>query len=120
MFTGKLDENNRPVMADRPRYKDDDMLGCAYYGETEKVLTALKAGADVNQTDKATGLSALHLAVGTNNLALTKALVEDYGADFFSDRFNRWPSVIAIKLRVSEELTTYIWNAEAKFLGLKT
>ena len=119
MFTGKTDDQMRPVMADRPRYSDDDLLGCAYYGETDKVLAALKAGADVNQTDKATGLSALHLAVGTNNLALTKALVDDFGAAFFSDRFKRWPSVIAIKLRVSEELMTYIWNAEAKYLGIE-
>ena len=36
MFTGKTDDQMRPVMADRPRYSDDDLLGCAYYGETDK------------------------------------------------------------------------------------
>ncbi|KAB2884143.1 MAG: ankyrin repeat domain-containing protein [Albidovulum sp.] len=92
------------------------MLACAYRGETDKVLAALAAGADVDMVDAPTGLSALHIAVGTNNLKLTRALVEQYRAGFFPDRAGRWPSLIAIECDVDEDLADYITEAEARFL----
>lgn len=112
----QFDEQNRAILADRERYADDDMLACAHRGETDKVLAALAAGADVDMVDAPTGLSALHIAVGTNNLKLTRVLVEQYRAGFSPDQAGRWPSLIAIECEVDEELADYITEAEARFL----
>lgn len=95
-----------------------DFLSAAYYGRNDDAIEALRAWADVNETDPATGLSALHLAVGTNNEPLAKALIEEFQAAFFADRRGRWPSSIALDLAKSEEFVSYVWNAEARFLGL--
>lgn len=112
----QFDEQNRPILADRDRYADDDMLACAYRGENEKVEAAVAGGADVSMVDAPTGLSALHIAVGTNNLKLARLLVEQYRAGFFPDQRGRWPSLIAIECDVDEELADYITEAEARFL----
>lgn len=101
-----------------PQFVDTDILGPAYYGDLAKMQNWIAKGYDVNYADPATGLTALHLAVGTNNLAMTKALVEEHEATFAADRFGRWPSVMAIDCKVSDELSDYIVHAEAKFLGL--
>ncbi|MHA6266350.1 ankyrin repeat domain-containing protein [Aliiroseovarius sp. CAU 1755] len=118
MFSGQLDDQGRTIPADRPRYDQNDFLAMAYRGQTDDVLAALRGGADIAMTDEGTGLNALHLAVGTNNLRLTKALVEDHDPVFAADKFGRWPSLIAIECEVSDELSDYIVEAEAKFLGL--
>lgn len=118
MLMIELDEQGQPLPADRPRYAKDDMLGCAYRGENDMVEAALAGGADVDMVDEPTGLSALHLAVGTNNLKLARMLVEHYRASFFADRSGRWPSVIAIEADVDDDLADYIMDAEARFLGL--
>ncbi|GHF70053.1 ankyrin repeat domain-containing protein [Seohaeicola zhoushanensis] len=112
----EVDAQGRPKLADRQRYDDDDLLACTYRGDTDKVLAALAAGAEVDMVDAPTGLTALHIAVGTNNLKLTRALVEHYRAGFFPDRAGRWPSLIAIECDVDEELADYITEAEARFL----
>ena len=107
-----------PVKAIPPKFFEMDMTGPAYHADIAALERRIASGIDINRTDEATGLSALHVAVGTNNLALTKALVEEHGAKFFADRFGRWPSLIAIECEASDELSDYIVEAEAKFLGL--
>lgn len=112
----QFDEQNRAILADRERYADDDLLACAYRGETDKVQAALAGGADIDMVDAPTGLCALHIAVGTNNLTLTRLLVEQYRAGFFPDQAGRWPSLIAVECDVDEDLADYITEAEARFL----
>ena len=115
----ETDEQNRPVLMDRRRYPADDMLAAARKGDAGTVLAALARGEDVDETDEKTGLSALHLAIASDNLSLVKALVEEHGASFFADKSGRWPSSMAANLNsVSDELSDYIVHAEAKFLGL--
>ncbi|SPH17905.1 hypothetical protein DEA8626_01433 [Defluviimonas aquaemixtae] len=117
----ETDEQNRPIALDRPRYAADDMLAAARRADTGSVLAALARGEDVNMTDEQTGLSALHLAVASNNIELTKALVEEHGAAFFADGFGRWPSVIAAEMAgVSDELSDYIVLAEARFIDAQS
>ncbi|OJU50100.1 MAG: hypothetical protein BGO03_09530 [Mesorhizobium sp. 61-13] len=92
------------------------LLRCAYDADIDGVIAALKAGADVNTTDPVMGLTALHIAVGTNNLALTRILVEDWKAEFKPDGTGRWPTSIAAHARVDEALCDYIVEAEEKVL----
>ena len=55
-----------------------DLLGAAYVGDLGGVDTALAQGAAINASHPETGLTALHIAVGTNNLPLVP--VSDRGA----------------------------------------
>ncbi len=71
------------------RFFEWDLVGPAYHGATDVVEKRIDKGLDVNMVDQATGLSALHVAVGTDNLALTKKLVEEHGAAFFADNHGR-------------------------------
>lgn len=92
----------------------DEALRCsAYAADTAGVIAALKGGANVNAADPLTGLTALHLAVGTNNLALTRILIEDWKAAFMPDATGRWPTVIAAEAGVDDALSDYIVEAEA-------
>lgn len=70
---------------------------------------------DINTRHPVTGMTALHLAVGRDNLAMTKLLVEA-GAKFIPDNEGRMPSVIAAEMEVSDELADYIVEAEANAL----
>lgn len=119
MLMIETDEHGKPILVDRPRYAKDDMLAAARRGDAVTVLAALTRGVDVNMTDEETGLSALHLAVASNNMELTRSLVEDHCAAFFADRTGRWPSSLAANLSsVSDELSDYIVHAEADYLDL--
>ena len=69
----------------------------------------------LHAVDPATGMNALHIAVGRNNLRMTKILVE-HGAKFIPDAHGRFPSVIAAEMEVSDELADYIVEAEANAL----
>jgi hypothetical protein len=86
-------------------------------GDMNGVKQWLAQGADVNAWHEQTGLAALHLAVGTNNLALVKYLIETAGAEIVPDRSGRWPTVIAAECSAGEELCDYIVEQEAKLLG---
>jgi ankyrin repeat protein len=120
MLTLQFDEQGRAIPKNRPLYEKDDMLAAAYRHDTATVLAALEQGIDVNMADEKTGLTALHLAVGTNNLGLAKTLVEDHHAEFFADRWGRWPSSMATDLsHVTEEMMDYIVSAEAQFLNIE-
>jgi ankyrin repeat protein len=90
------------------------LLRSAYAADTKGVIAALENGADVNAADAVTGLTALHIAVGTNNLHLTRILVEDWEAQFQADGKGRWPSLIAAEAGVDAELADYIIEAEAQ------
>lgn len=112
----RVEELERARAKRPPRYLEWDLLGPVYNADAEVVEKRLADGLDVNMTDDVTGLSALHVAVGTNNLALVKTLVEKHHAKFFADRRGRWPSLIAAECGVSAELNDYIVEAEARFL----
>ena len=88
-------------------------LTSAYSGELMHISWCLDEGYPVDMIEHLTGMSALHIAVGRNNLELTKLLVER-GASFFPDRQGRWPSTIAAMCEVSDDLCDYIAEAEAK------
>ena len=90
------------------------LLRAAYAADSAAVIAALENEADVNAGDPVTGLTALHIAVGTNNLPLARILIEDWGASFGPDGKGRWPSVIAAECRVDDGLADYIVEAEAK------
>ncbi|MCP5389610.1 MAG: ankyrin repeat domain-containing protein [Novosphingobium sp.] len=93
---------------------DGALLKAAFFADSTGVISALEDGANVNAADSVTGLTALHIAVGTNNLSLARMLVEDWGAAFGPDGKGRWPSVIAAECRVDERLADYIVEAEEK------
>jgi ankyrin repeat protein len=90
------------------------LLRSAYAADSKGVIAALEAGADVDAADAVTGLTALHIAVGTNNLHLTRILVEDWEAQFQPDGKGRWPSLIAAEAAVDAALADYIVEAEAQ------
>jgi ankyrin repeat protein len=85
-------------------------------GDMNGVKQWLAHGANVNAWHEQTGLTALHLAVGTNNLQLVKYLLETAGAELVPDRSGRWPTVIAAECCAGEELCDYIVEQEAKLL----
>jgi hypothetical protein len=89
------------------------LLHSAYAGNLTGVRDALAAGADVNIVHEQTGLSALHIAVGSNNLALTRYLIEEANAEIGPDRSGRWPTIIAAECEVDAILSDYILEAEA-------
>jgi ankyrin repeat protein len=74
----------------------------------------VNAGADIDSVHDQTGLTALHIAVGTNNLALTRYLIEDAGARITPDESGRWPTIIAAECGVDEILSDYLLDVEAK------
>jgi hypothetical protein len=96
------------------RQQDRILLQRAYAADMKGVFSAIMAGADVNAADPTTGLTALHIAVGTNNLTLAKILIETWKAKFKPDAGGRWPTLIAAEARVDDALSDYIVEAEAK------
>jgi ankyrin repeat protein len=94
-----------------------DLLQAAHQNNMDAVRDALAQGADVDAVHGQTGLAALHLAIGNNNLTLTRYLIEEAGAKIAPDRSGRWPTLIAAQCSVSEELGDYIVEEEAKALA---
>ena len=92
------------------------LLMAAYGGDINGIQAALKLGADINATHPETGLSALHIAVGVNDIFLCRYLVEKCSVGFFPDRFGRWPTLIAAECQVDDALSDYIVEAEARYL----
>jgi hypothetical protein len=95
-----------------------DFLRAAYSADTARVIAALQKGANVDVVDPVTGMTALHMAVGTNNLPLTRILVEDWKATFGADAQGRWPTLVAAECRTSLAMGDYIVIAEARALNL--
>jgi hypothetical protein len=98
---------------------DQQLLFSAYGGDLYGIQGALKLGADINAVHPETGLSALHIAVGTNDLPVCRYLIEQCHAAFFPDRFGRWPTLVAAECGVSDELGDYVAAMEARFLEQK-
>jgi plasmid stability protein len=107
----------RPQDSAEAERLDRALLKAAYDADFDGAITALEAGADIDFADPDTGLAALHIAVGTNQLALVRALIEEWGANIGPDRRGRWPSVIAARSRVDDDLSDYVVEAEAKALS---
>lgn len=95
---------------------DWQILEAAYEGDLSAVRDAVKAGADVDGVHKQTGLAALHIAVGTNNLAMTRYLIEEAKARIGPDESGRWPTIIAAECGVDEILSDYLLEVEAKLV----
>jgi uncharacterized protein len=93
------------------------LLDSAYEGESARVVSLLESGASVDAADEKTGMTALHIAVGRNNLAIARILVER-GASFIVDKQGRMPTTIAAECEVSEELSDFIAEAEARAEGV--
>lgn len=98
-------------------YTQQAFLKAVHDADLNQALAALNKGVDVNTADPLTGLSALHIAIGTNNLSLTRTLVEDWDAVIQPDGRGRLPSVIAAECRVDEKLSEYVAKVEAKALA---
>lgn len=92
------------------------LLQAAYDLDAVAAVAALTEGADVATVHEQTGLTALHIAAGTNNLPLARLLIEDWDAPFGPDRFGRWPTVIAAECRAGEEFCDYIVEQETLYL----
>lgn len=92
---------------------DWQLLQSAFSGNLTGVRDAVAAGANVNTVHEQTGLSALHIAVGSNNFALTRYLIEEANAEIGPDRSGRWPTIIAAECEVDAILSDYILEAEA-------
>lgn len=96
---------------------DDKFIFAVSEGDLSGARRAFNEGADVNRIDPHTGLAALHIAVGHNDLRLARALVEEFGSAFFADEFGRWPSVVAVECGVDDAVADYITSAESLSLG---
>jgi len=100
------------------KYTPESMLiEGAFAGDLKAVRKAIAIGASVDLIDPYTGLAALHIAVGRNNHAMARLLIEEGNARFFADRFGRWPSVIGIECRIDDTFADYIVAEEAKFIA---
>lgn len=81
------------------------------------IRKALKAGASIDCVHRENGLSALHIAIGNNDIALCRFLIEKCNAGFFPDGFGRWPTLVAAECRVDDALSDYIVEKEAEYLA---
>ena len=93
-----------------------ELLSAAFEGRTDDATRAIRKGAAVDTRHPETGLTALHIAVGTNNLELARLLAEKYSAPFGPDAFGRWPTTVAAECSAVPEIRDYIVDAEARFL----
>lgn len=64
---------------------DRSFLKVAYPADFDGVIAALEAGADIDFADPGSGLAALHIAVGTNQVTLGRDLIEEWGATIGPD-----------------------------------
>lgn len=94
-----------------------ELLRAAYRGEIDRLRGVLSREKLRTVCDPQTGLNLLHIAVGTNNLELTRFLAEEVRVPFKPDAKGRWPSVIAAECSVSETLGDYIVETEAAFIN---
>jgi ankyrin repeat protein len=93
----------------------DELIHESFAHNLERVRAAVAAGADVNATDPRTGLAPLHIAVGHNDSALCRFLIEECGARFFPDRFGRMPTIVAAACGADDALADYIGEKEAAY-----
>lgn len=109
----RLPKGREQTGAGRPGF---DLIRAAYEGDLQNVRKALEDGTPLNTADDRTGLTALHIAVGSNNLALCRYLIEEWNAPFGPDKLGRWPTLIAAECQVDDDLSDYIVEQEARYL----
>jgi ankyrin repeat protein len=90
-------------------------LRAAYGGDIDAVKAAITGGVNVNAVDPANGLTALHLAVGRDQLVIVRYLVEEAHAAFLPDRRGRFPTTVAAQCEVSDDMNDYIVEKEAEY-----
>jgi ankyrin repeat protein len=101
----------------------DQMLGelllhCADYADVSTMENLLDHHhVPIDFSDEASGLTALHIAVGRDHLYLAKLLVER-GAAFQPDKRGRMPTTVAAECEVSDDMCDFIAEAEAKAEGV--
>lgn len=89
----------------------DDFFRAAYGGDFGGVQYAIKSwGRDVNEPDSKTGMTALHMAAVTGNLALAQYLVEQCDAAFTFDFEGRTPRDIAFENATLNPRARALWN----------
>ena len=94
------------------------LLHCANFGEIPAVRQLLdEQNVPLDSFDEETGFTALHIAVGRDQLKLAQYLVER-GAAFLPDKKGRMPSTIAEECEVSDAMCDFIAEAEAKAEGV--
>ncbi|MCW8087722.1 ankyrin repeat domain-containing protein [Sabulicella glaciei] len=98
------------------RLADLELLLAADAHSVNGIRTALQKGANIDARHPDMGISALHIAIGNNDLALCRFLIEECSARFFPDKFGRWPTLIAAECHADETLSDYIVEQEALFL----
>lgn len=113
----KLDELRQMGVVQRPaRRTDIELLLAADAHSIRGIRAALEQGANIDARHPDTGVSALHIAIGNNDLVLCRFLIEECKAGFFADKFGRWPTLVAAECQVDDELGDYIAEQEEKFL----
>jgi ankyrin repeat protein len=94
------------------------VLQSAYSNDMEAVRQILsRYPSAINFVDPATGMNALHIAVGRNHLEMARSLLEK-GIAFVPDNQGRMPTTIAAECEVSDEMCDFIAEAEAKAEGV--
>jgi ankyrin repeat protein len=94
------------------------LLHCANFGHDAVMRELLDESlTTVDFADDATGLTALHIAVGMNHLGAARLLVER-GASFLPDKRGRMPTTVAAECEVSDAMCDFIAEAEAKAEGV--
>lgn len=112
-MTKKPKTPRRPPSADRPRSASviaaatHKLFHAAYHADTAAAKSALADGADETAFSPA-GLTALHLAISTNNLSLVRELIEKWDAPIVPDRFGRSPTTLACACGAGTKLIEYI------------
>ena len=94
-----------------------ELLRAAYRGHIDRLDALLHQEELRTLSDPKTGLNLLHIAVGTNNLPLTRFLVEEIGIPFGPDAQGRWPTVVAAECGVSEAVNDYIVEKESAYIN---
>ena len=72
----------------------------------------------IDFADPATGLTALHIAVGTETIWICEISSSSRGASFLADKQGRMPTTVAAECEVSDEMCDFIAEAEAKAEGV--
>ena len=103
---------------DEPHFGSPEVMFAACWSGNLDLLSESHAlGVDINLVEDGTGLSPLHIAVGSNDYTMCRRLIEDFGARFFPDRFGRWPSLVAIECGAEDWLCAYVAEREENYLA---
>lgn len=90
------------------------VIKAAYMGDIRLMWAAKGMGANLGTAEADTGLTAVHIAAGIDDLAMLRYLIEEEKIGLSADRFGRWPSIVAAECRASVEVIEYLADAEAK------